>query len=38
MEALAVLAALTLAIETKLEAELGRFPPPEVTNRDGRMV
>jgi hypothetical protein len=38
MEALAVLAALTLATETKLEAELGRFPQPQVMNRDGRMV
>jgi hypothetical protein len=33
MEALAVLAALTLVMEeAKLEAQLARFPPPQVTN------
>jgi len=30
MEAFAVLAAITLAMEARLEAELGRFPPPDV--------
>jgi hypothetical protein len=33
MEALAVLAALTMLMEeAKLEAQLARFPPPQVTN------